>query len=136
MRNKYKDDYSCISLMAGSGRFVTSNSTATNFRIASVQAPLANSLEYYLNQLDLDSCYFSMEKLHCGDVLKFRMIGNKDRDEQFFFMAPKVRMDGVIFFKQVFEIHKNEEIFKKNLSAKELAIDSLRNALIKNKTIQ
>jgi erythromycin esterase-like protein len=136
MRNKYKDDYSCISLMAGSGRFVTSNSTFSNFRIASVPAPPTNSLEYHLNQLGFDSCFFSVDKLRCEDVLKFRMIGSADRNGQFRFIAPKVRMDGVIFFKQVSEIHKNEEVLKQNLYYRYIAIESYRIALIKNKTVK
>lgn len=136
MRNKYKDDYSCISLMAGSGRFVTSNSTVTNFKIASVQAPPTNSLEYHLDQLNLDTCYFSVDKLHCEDVLKCRMIGNENRNGQFRFIAPKIRMDGIIFFKQVSEIHKNEEVLKQNLNPSYIAIESYRIACIKNKTIE
>lgn len=104
MKDKYKDDYSCVGLLAETGSYLSIS--RSYFKIAELRPSPTNSLEYLINNLNMDKCYLSMEKLANSDMIKTRHIGSNQLQEEFFFMVPKARMDGVIFTKQSSAIQK------------------------------
>lgn len=136
MRNKYKSDYSCIALAAESGSILSSNLKGTNFKVEKLEPAPPGSIETLINKLNIDSCYLSMERLTCSDVLKMRYIGNSKGKEEFGFIIPKSRMDGVIYIKKVAEIHKRNNILKMNLNLDGLVMNSYMQALLKMKMIK
>lgn len=136
MRNKYKSDYSCIALAADSGSILSSNLKGSNFKVEKLEPAPSGSIESLINKLNIDSCYLSMEGLTCSDVLKMRYIGNRMREDEFGFIIPKSRMDGVIFIKKVAEIHKRNNILKMNLNQSGLIMNSYIQALLKMKMIK
>jgi len=136
MKRRYKDDYSCIALIAGKGEFLTSTSDLPfHFKVKPLQPPTRGSLEYLMNELNEYSSFLSTEKMNCADIFKFRYIGNMEIEDQFSFIIPKARMDGVIFIKQVYPIKKKDVIFESELNMNVIIMNSYKEALekIKNK---
>ena len=68
----------------------------------------------------MDSVYLSMSKFTCSDVFLLRELGSgfsqnkKIIPNQFQYMIPKSRMEGVIFTKESVNFMKGKEFFKKN----------------------
>lgn len=104
MKDKYKNDYSCVGLLAQTGTYLSIS--RSYFKIAELKPSPTNSLEYLINKLNIDKCYLSMEKLSNLDMIKTRHVGSNQLREEFFFLIPKARMDGVIFTKQSAAIQK------------------------------
>ena len=135
MKNKYKDDYSCIAITTNQGSALLTKSTAEfGFGDSELMPAPQESLEYQLNRFKKDSIYLPMRVLDCGDLLKVRHVGNRDIEEQFRYMIPKSRMDGVLFIKKSFSVEKNDTVLSKNLhpnhvisTAYKEALDKMRN---------
>lgn len=134
MKNKYKNDYSCIALASEKGDFlaVTSHS---KLGIEKLNPLPCNSIEHLISEIGIDSCYLSMEKLTCSDAMKIRMTGNRNMNEQFKFIIPKSRMDGVLFIKQAVPIYKSKEVLKMNNYHYVVEMKALIQALKKRKTL-
>ncbi|MDD2283962.1 MAG: erythromycin esterase family protein [Paludibacter sp.] len=130
MKNKYKDDYSFIALTTyqGSAMLAKSNS---EFGISILSSAPVGSLEYILNTLNTDSIYLSMSKIDCSDVLKLRFVGNKNLTDQFRYIIPKSRMDGVLFIKRSTSIDKRKTVLNRNLSTDFIIMNSYKEALEK-----
>jgi len=130
MKNKYKDDYSFIALTTyqGSAMLVKSNS---EFEISVLSPAPEGSLEYILTTLNADSIYLSMSKIDCSDVLKLRFVGNKNLADQFRFIIPKSRMDGLLFIKESKIIDKRKTVLNKNLNTDFIIMNSYKEALEK-----
>lgn len=135
MKNAYKDQYSCIALVAEAGTFLVSKDSSF-FGIERLQSSPCNSIEYFLNKLNADSCYLAMENLNCEIFLKIRSIGNFYIDEQFKYVIPKARMDGVIFIKQVSAIRKSKDVLDKNLDMRVLVMSAYSRVFKKIKEMQ
>ena len=99
-----------------------------------IHAP-QESLEYQLKGLNIDSIYFSINKLDCSDVFKLRFVGGSNTENQFRYIIPKSRMDGILFINQAVSIEKKEDVLKSNLNHNFITINSYKEALekIKNK---
>ncbi|WP_279172591.1 erythromycin esterase family protein [Tannerella forsythia] len=136
MKNKYKDDYSCIALITGKGDFLTSTSDSRfHFKIKSLQSPTRGSLEYLMDERYEHSSFLSTEKMNCTDIFKTRYIGNMYIENQFKYMMPKARMDGAIFIKQVYPIKKKKIFGESELNTNVIIMNAFQEALkkIKNK---
>lgn len=134
MKKKYKDDYSCIALIAGKGDFLTSISDLPfHFCVKPLQPPTQGSLEYLMNEPNEYSSFLSTDKMDCADIFKIRDIGNMDIEDQFSFIMPKARMDGAIFIKQVYPIKKKDAIFESELNMNVIIMESYGEALKKLK---
>lgn len=136
MKHRYKNDYSCIALIADKGDFLTSTSDLPfQFKVKPLQPPTQGSLEYLMNELNECSSFLSTDKMNCADIFKIRYIGNMDIEDQFSFIMPKARMDGTIFIKQVYPIKKKDVIFESKLNMNVIIMESYGEALekIKNK---
>lgn len=132
MKNKYRDEYSCIALITNQGSTMLTKSTEEFGVSELIPAPL-ESLEYQLNRLKMDSVYLPMNKLSCSDVLKLRFVGNQDIENQFRYIIPKSRMDGVVFIKESVHIDKKEDILKRNMNTNFIIMNSYKEALEKMK---
>jgi erythromycin esterase-like protein len=131
LNNKYKDNYSCIALVAKEGSFFTSKSNFFDVTVEQLHPAPHGSLEYLINRLNIDTGYVSMEKFTCADALKVRAIGNAPPKEQFGFIVPKRRMDGAIFIKNVSAIQKSEEVMSREVHPNLVLMERHRQALVK-----
>lgn len=134
LKSKYKDDYRCIALTTNQGSAMLAKSPTTLEVSKLIHAP-QESLEYQLERLKTDSVYLSMNKLHCSDVFKLRFIGNNSTVNQFRYIIPKSRMEGMLFIKEVVNIQKKEDFLSSNLNIDFITMNSYKEALekIKNK---
>lgn len=135
MKSKYKDDYRCIALTTNQGTAMLTKSGSTFGGASKLIQPPQESLEYQLNRLNMDSIYLPMSGLSCSDVFKIRIIGNSNTENQFRYIIPKSRIDGVLFIKKSVSIEKKEDVLKSNLNFNFIIMDSYGKALekIKNK---
>lgn len=134
MRSKYKDDYRCIALTTNQGTALLTKSAGTLGVSKLIHAP-QESLEYQLKGLNIDSIYFSINKLDCSDVFKLRFVGGSNTENQFRYIIPKSRMDGILFINQAVSIEKKEDVLKSNLNHDFIIMNSYKEALEKiNKT--
>ncbi len=134
MKNKYKNDYSCVALVTNQGSAMLMKSY-TEVGISKLSSAPQGSLEYQLNQFKEDSIYLSMSGLGCSDMLKIRLIGNKELTEQFRYIVPKARMDGVLFIRESQSISKRNAGQNKKNNLNYIIMNSYQEALekIKNK---
>lgn len=130
MKSKYKDDYRCIALTTNQGTAMLAKSRDTLGVSKLIQAP-QESLEYQLDRLNIDSVYLPMSGLSCSDVFKIRFIGNSNIENQFRYIIPKSRIDGVLFIKKTVSIEKKEDVLKNNFNF--IIMDSYGKALEKIK---
>lgn len=136
LKNKYKDDYCCIALIADKGDFLTSTpDSAFHYTVKPLQSPMRGSLEYLMNEFNEQSSFLSTEKMNCADIAKIRHIGNMNIEDQFRFLMPKARIDGAIFIKQVYPIKKRNDTFESELDPNVIIMESYAEALrkIRNK---
>ena len=103
--------------------------------ISTLSSAPQGSLEYQLNRFKEDSVYLSMNNLDCSNILKLRLIGNKELTEQFRYIAPKARMDGVLFIKESQSISKGNANQNKKINYNFVIMNAFQEALkkIKNK---
>ena len=134
MKNKYKDDYACVALITNQGSAMLIKSY-TEMEISTLSSAPQGSLEYQLNRFKEDSVYLSMNNLDCSNILKLRLIGNKELTEQFRYIAPKARMDGVLFIKESQSISKGNKNQNKKINYNFVIMKAFQEALkkIKNK---
>lgn len=132
MKRKYKDDYRCIALTTNQGTAMLTKS-ATSIGVSKVNHAPQESLEYQIKRLRKDSVYLSMDKLHCSDVFKLRSIGNFNIVDQFRYIIPKSRMEGILYVDSVMNIEKSEDVLKRNLNRDFIIINSYKEALDKMK---
>ena len=134
MKNKYKDDYACVALITNQGSAMLIKSY-TEMEISTLSSAPQGSLEYQLNRFKEDSVYLSMNNLDCSNILKLRLIGNKELTEQFRYIAPKARMDGVLFIKESQSISKGNANQNKKINYNFVIMNAFQEALkkIKNK---
>lgn len=130
MKSKYKDDYRCIALTTNQGTAMLAKSTTTLDVSKLIHAP-QESLEYQLEKLNIDSIYLSMSILNCSDVFKLRFVGNSNTENQFRYIIPKSRMDGVLFIKKTVSVEKKEDVLRSNLNRDFIIMNSYKNALEK-----
>ncbi len=136
LKNKYKNDYSCIALLANQGK-VMLGKTSKNFGVFNLDKAPPNSLEYQINSFNKDSVYLSMDKFNCSNIFKERLNSNtKIKDSFQSFFIPKSRIDGVLFVKNVENINKSKEVLKKNLNYNHISITEYTEILnkVKSKT--
>lgn len=134
MRSKYKDDYRCIALTTNQGTAMLAKSATTLEVSKLIHAP-QGSLEYQLKGLNIDSIYLPIDKLSCSDVFKLRFVGSSNIENQFRYIIPKSRMDGILFINQAVSIEKKEDVLRSNLNQDFIIMNSYKEALekIKNK---
>lgn len=130
MKNDYKCDYCNIALVTEFGNFLTTNDYC-KIKEENLQNAPCNSLEYLIGKHGVESCYLSMDKFTCSDVTNIRFLGNKNKRKQFISLIPKSRMDGVIFIKQSFAIHKSVEMLNKLFDINVITMDAYEHALKK-----
>ncbi|MDD2283959.1 MAG: erythromycin esterase family protein [Paludibacter sp.] len=130
LKNKYNHDYTCIALLTEEGSFLSSTSNSL-LKVEHLQSSPQGSLEYLMNMLNANISFLSTEKMNCVDIFKTRYIGNRDVEDQFSFMIPKARMDGVLFIKQVYPIKKKDNILKSDLNINVTIMNSYKEALEK-----
>lgn len=68
-------------------------------------------------------------------MFKLRFVGNSNTENQFRYIIPKSRMDGILFINQAVSIEKKEDVLKSNLNHDFIIMNSYKEALEKiNKT--
>ena len=121
LKSRYAKNYSCIGLITNRGTAMLPVS-ATNGGVTKLEQAPQGSLEFQVNKLKMDSVYLSMSKFTCSDVFLLRELGSgfsqnkKIIPNQFQYMIPKSRMEGVIFTKESVNFMKGKEFFKKNMN--------------------
>ena len=121
LKSRYVNNYSCIGLITNRGTAMLPVS-ATNGGVTKLEQASQGSLEFQVNKLKMDSGYLSMSKFTCSDVFLLRELGSgfsqnkKIIPNQFQYMIPKSRMEGVIFTKESVNFMKGKEFFKKNMN--------------------
>lgn len=99
MKDEYKDEYSCLGILAGNG-----NVLALTIDSGIVSKPLSpprlNSMESYFNTFQ--EPFFYCRSDNFGDMLSYiRIVGIPYfSKKQFIPVNPKARMDGLIFLKE------------------------------------
>lgn len=118
LKSRYAKNYSCIGLITNRGTAMLPVS-ATNGGVTKLEQAPQGSLEFQVNKLKMDSVYLSMSKFTCSDVFLLRELGSgfsqnkKIIPNQFQYMIPKSRMEGVIFTKESVNFMKGKEFSKK-----------------------
>ncbi|MBQ4483675.1 MAG: erythromycin esterase family protein [Prevotella sp.] len=136
LKNKYKDDYLCIGMLANHGfAFLNDISGKGYAETAELASAPRGSLEFLLNSLGKDFLYLSMDALDCSDVFSLRETGNRGQkiEDQFSYAFPKARMDGVLFAREAVASAKSNAIFDKNQDQNAILINDFKKALDKIK---
>lgn len=136
LKNRYKNDYTCIGMLAyqGSAFLKTMSGNRYAASVALDAAPLG-SLEHQLNRIGEDSLYLAMDNLECSDIFSLRETGNTVLKEQFSYVFPKARMEGVLFVKEVAALKKRNAFMEKEMNHDAILVEDFKRILdiIKNK---
>lgn len=113
LKNKYKNNYSCVGLIALKGTTIYIDTRHDSINPIEVEIPKASrfSLESELGKLSLDSLYLSTENMNDTFYSFCRSIGYlscPEVDRLDFPIVPKSRADGFIYLRQVHAIKKEK----------------------------
>ena len=113
LKNNYKNNYSCVGLIALKGTTIYIDTPHDSINPIEVEIPKASpfSLESELGKLSLDSLYLSTENMNGAFYSFCRSIGYlfcPEVDRLDFPIVPKSRADGFIYLRQVHAIKKEK----------------------------
>ena len=109
MKAKYGDEYHSIDIVTYKGSTVVSKdfNKLTGSELDSMPQ---RSLEYQLGELGVDKVYLPMNKLRSSQLLRMRIVGAGSVKNQFAYVYPAKRVDGVLFVRNVERLVKEDKV--------------------------
>lgn len=115
MRAQYAHNYQAIALCTYAGTTLNALNDKVIGVAKLVDAP-AGSIEHNLQTMAKGMLYLPTKYLDCTYVVKMRDLGNSNNPQQFFYISPKARAEGILFVPYSVAIEKSEDVLKRYLN--------------------
>lgn len=115
MRAQYAHNYQAIALCTYAGATLNALTDKVIGVAKLVDAPVG-SIEHKLQTMAKGMLYLPTKYLDCMYVVKMRELGNSNNPQQFFYISPKARAEGILFVPYSVAIEKSEDVLKRYLN--------------------
>lgn len=115
MRAQYAHNYQAIALCTYAGTTLNALTDKVIGVAKLVDAPVG-SIEHNLQTMAKGMLYLPTKYLDCAYVVKMRELGNSNNPQQFFYISPKARAEGILFVPYSVAIEKSEDVLKRYLN--------------------
>ena len=115
MRAQYALNYQAIALCTYAGTTLNALNDKVIGVAKLVDAPVG-SIEHNLQTMAKGMLYLPTKYLDCTYVVKMRDLGNSNNPQQFFYISPKARAEGILFVPYSVAIEKSEDVLKRYLN--------------------
>lgn len=115
MRAQYAHNYQAIALCTYAGTTLNALNDKVIGVAKLVDAPVG-SIEHNLQTMAKGMLYLPTKYLDCTYVVKMRDLGNSNNPQQFFYISPKARAEGILFVPYSVAIEKSEDVLKRYLN--------------------
>lgn len=115
MRAQYAHNYQAITLCTYAGTTLNALTDKVIGVAKLVDAPVG-SIEHNLQTMAKGMLYLPTKYLDCTYMVKMRELGNSNNPQQFFYISPKARAEGILFVPYSVAIEKSEDVLKRYLN--------------------
>lgn len=115
MRAQYEHNYQAIALCTYAGTTLNALTDKVIGVAKLVDAPVG-SIEHKLQTMAKGMLYLPTKYLDCTYMVKMRELGNSNNPQQFFYISPKARAEGILFVPYSVAIEKSEDVLKRYLN--------------------
>lgn len=115
VRAQYAHNYQAIALCTYAGTTLNALTDKVIGVAKLVDAPVG-SIEHNLQTMAKGMLYLPTKYLDCTYVVKMRELGNSNNPQQFFYISPKARAEGILFVPYSVAIEKSEDVLKRYLN--------------------
>lgn len=115
MRAQYAHNYQAIALCTYAGTTLNALTDKVIGVAKLVDAPVG-SIEHKLQTMAKGMLYLPTKYLDCTYMVKMRELGNSNNPQQFFYISPKARAEGILFVPYSVAIEKSEDVLKRYLN--------------------
>lgn len=115
VRAQYAHNYQAIALCTYAGTTLNAL-TDKVIGVAKLVDASVGSIEHNLQTMAKGMLYLPTKYLDCTYVVKMRELGNSNNPQQFFYISPKARAEGILFVPYSVAIEKSEDVLKRYLN--------------------